>query len=183
MPDMWNGVNSLRQRRVFIERCAIETIIRESYRTVYDGLETGGILLGHDAAPDAASSLSVTTAGTPGPKALREPDRFLRDLHFSTALAADAWRTDRSQWIGDWHTHRSGSPTPSPTDMRSYQMLLLDDELAFQQFVTIVVVPGPATSQPTLGTWVIKRDSAARAGLAVRGTTSISRLDRKDPPS
>lgn len=109
-------------------------------------LETGGALFGHEHA------LVVTSASGPGPKAVHQPDYFLRDLEH-TQLAADrAHKADRSQWIGEWHTHPSGTPEPSPLDLSTYVSHLVDTELRFERFIALI---GSLTPWPHLSAWVL----------------------------
>lgn len=116
-----------------------------------DPLETGGVLLGHR----ATATFHVTVAGGPGPWAVRRPNYFLRDLDHARTLAAAAWETDRSQWIGEWHTHPRGPARPSPLDLRTYRRLLTDPELGFDAFLSLVVTPAGLTA------WAVARHSRA----------------------
>ena len=94
-----------------------------------DGLETGGILLGHDGG--LARPITVTACGGPGPLVIRRRSYFRRDLGHASALAEQAVTVDGSAWIGEWHTHDTAMPEPSDRDLRTYRRLLDDPELAF----------------------------------------------------
>lgn len=102
-----------------------------------DGLETGGILLGHD----DGDSMYVTVAGGPGARAARERHRFLRDLGHAQRLADDAYDSDGSVWVGEWHTHPDGPPEPSEVDLSTYATHLADDRLGFDRFLSLIVLP------------------------------------------
>ena len=102
-----------------------------------DGRETGGILLGHD----LGDRFAVTVAGDPGPHAVREADRFLRDLSHAEALSDAAYDTDGSVWLGEWHTHPGGPVVPSPTDLATYLDLLADEDLGFRRVLSLIVTP------------------------------------------
>ncbi|WEG09477.1 Mov34/MPN/PAD-1 family protein [Microbacterium horticulturae] len=109
-------------------------------------LETGGALFGHEHA------LLVTSASGPGPNAVHQSGYFLRDLEH-TQLAADrAHKVDRSQWIGEWHTHPSGPPEPSPLDLNTYVSHLVDPELRFERFIALI---GSLNPWPHLSAWVL----------------------------
>lgn len=125
-------------------------------------LETGGILLGHDEEPEGTTRL--TGAGAPGPLAVREPRFFLRDLEHARMLAAKAWEHDRSQWVGEWHTHPLGRPVPSDLDLRSYATHVHDPELGFRRFISVIVT-WDVTGKWTLGAWVV--DGVAARGAAI----------------
>lgn len=132
---------------------ALRTIAREALRS-RDGLETGGILLG----PDTASTVFISRAGDPGPRAYRGEHTFLRDLAHAQSLANAAWNEDGHQWIGEWHTHPSGDLTPSALDLHSYLQHLHDPELHLHRFVAIIVGLTPNTAITTAA-WLIQRDS------------------------
>jgi len=129
-PLTFNDPSSL---GVLVSRTALASIAEEAVRSL-GGNETGGVLLGHD-----LGQLVVHHAGAPGPKADHHPDRFLRDLQYAQELARAAWEEDRSQWIGEWHTHPNGVPEPSPTDLRSYLRHLHDPELMLKRFLSVIV--------------------------------------------
>ena len=121
--------------------------------TAGDGLETGGILLGAD--QGLAGPIVVRHCGDPGPAAIRRRTYFRRDLAHATTLAADAAATDGSAWIGEWHTHGIPMPEPSSRDLRTYQKLLDDPQLAFARILAVIVLAGPGTSwhAPILHAW------------------------------
>ena len=139
---------------VRIRTNALRAITLEA-RTSMDGRETGGILLGHDPAPDGG--VEVTTAGDPGPAADRRPNGFTRDLAHARHLADQAFDLDGSVWLGEWHTHPTGPPAPSSQDMNTYRKLLADDRLDFERIVSLIVTPHPAHGwqQPLLWSWLI----------------------------
>jgi len=121
--------------QVRISTRAIDEIIKETL-AANDGLETGGILLGHDALP----TIVVTAAGGPGPEAVRGPRFFHRDLNHASALAEKAWSVDKSQWVGEWHTHPNGSLEPSPLDATSYLKHVADPDLNFTTFLSVIAI-------------------------------------------
>lgn len=150
---------------------AADTIEREAPASAH-GSETGGILLGHD----LDETITVTIAGDPGPKAERRPDGFLRDLVHARRLADDAYERDGSVWIGEWHTHSSGPPTPSDIDMTTYGQLLRDPDLGFTRLVSIIATACPVHgwSELTLFPWLID-------GAGVRGAElTVTPNERED---
>lgn len=118
-----------------------------------DGRETGGILLGTD--QGLAGPIIVRHCGGPGPAAIRRPAYFRRDLSHAVAVAADAAADDGSAWIGEWHTHSTDMPEPSSRDLRTYNKLLDDPQLAFARILAIIVLPDPKASwhAPVLHAW------------------------------
>lgn len=146
-----------------------------------DGLETGGILLG----TDDGREIIVRQAGGPGAKAHRESNRFLRDLAYAQQLADLAWKEDRSQWIGEWHTHPSGDLSPSNYDLEAYARHLHDPELGFKRFLTIIVGL-TRTGEIMAVAWIVDQETALPVPVAVtddcEGTTaskSSTVTDRK----
>lgn len=166
--------------RVFLAPAALRAISDE-IRTAPTHLETGGILLGQgDGRPD----FHVMRAGAPGPKALHEPTRFIRDLDYATALADQAWNEVQAVWIGEWHTHPIAGPSPSETDLTSYLRHLEDPDLGFECFLSLIIAPTtptvregadpeePSASPGThrgaaLAAWVIEPERAVMAELVV----------------
>lgn len=144
-----------------------------------DGLETGGILLG----TDDNQEIVIRHAGGPGPNALREPRRFLRDLAHAQQLAVWAWNEDRSQWIGEWHTHPFGDLTPSNYDLEAYARHLHDPELGFSRFLTIIVGL-TRTGEVTSVAWIVDRESALPVPIALaddlEGVTSFRSANDND---
>lgn len=136
----------------------VEDAIRAMSRESADGSETGGILLG--LFDEVTKVLTVTEAGAPGPRAVREPARFSRDLLYARDIAREAWVRDRSQWIGEWHTHPRGPVQPSQLDLSTYVTHLTSAELGFEYFVAIIVTArNPRTWEDVcLTTWVLSME-------------------------
>lgn len=155
LPDMRTAV-------IRLVACAAETIATEAPASA-DGSETGGILLGHD----RGETITVTRAGDPGPQAVRRPDGFLRDLTHSRRLADEAYGEDGSVWVGEWHTHPTGSSAPSPIDKETYGRLLADPELRFTRLASIIVIPCPehGWSELVLAAWVADAEGIHYARL------------------
>jgi integrative and conjugative element protein (TIGR02256 family) len=124
------------------------------------GLETGGILLGHQ---HSGGHLSVTVAGEPGPRAERTRCSFRRDVDHARALARDGYARDHSVWIGDWHTHPDGTTHPSPTDFGAYIDIVNDPNETFETFLSLIVVP--AVPQPLFYAWIISKQTAQLASM------------------
>lgn len=137
---------------VTITDVALSSIAREASRST-DGLETGGILLG----VDASDGIDIRHAGGPGPNATRSERSFMRDLDHARHLAESAWLEDRSQWIGEWHTHPTGGLSPSEIDLHSYMRHLNDPELGFDHFIAIIA-GFDSSARVVAATWLIERD-------------------------
>lgn len=119
------------------------------------GIETGGILLGHD---DGAT-MTVTVAGGPGTEALRAARRFKRDQAHAQRLADDTYEVDGSVWIGEWHTHPRGPVDPSDVDLNTYFSHIADESLGFERFLSLIVLPCSkhGWEHVTIVAWVVDR--------------------------
>jgi integrative and conjugative element protein (TIGR02256 family) len=146
--------------KIILTQRAISVIADEA-RASTDGTETGGILLG-TAEPDA---IVVRHAGRPGPRAIRRPDFFQRDLQHAQSFADQAFALDHSIWLGEWHTHLHAPPRPSTRDLATYRALLADPELAFDCFAAIILADN-ANRWHTLqlSAWIVTA-AQVRAGL------------------
>lgn len=108
--------------------------IREEIAETPPHLETGGILLGtHD-------PMYIAVAGNAGPGAVRTPTFFLRDLEYAQKLARDESELSGAEWIGEWHTHPTGPPHPSPTDLSTYARLQTGETLG-SGIISLIVTP------------------------------------------
>jgi len=154
------NLNGAAASEVLIARVALAVITQEAVKSV-DGSETGGVLLGHD-----VEKLVVQFAGGPGPNAVHRPDRFHRDLRHAQDLASVAWQEDRSQWIGEWHTHPSGVLEPSQTDLRSYLRHLHDPELRLERFLSVIVSVDESGVQAVA--WVVQPSATYLVPLRVK---------------
>lgn len=73
--------------------------------------ETGGVLMGYWDA--LGRDVVITTAIGPGPKARHGRTTFSPDHQYQLEAIARYYDTSgrRFTYLGDWHTHRSSSPT------------------------------------------------------------------------
>lgn len=152
-------------RSISITAEALQTIRTEVSRSNND-LETGGILLGTDS-PECGPM--VLMAGLPGPNAIHRPQFFSRDTEYAQRLANDAWGRSGAQWIGEWHTHPGGQPSPSGADLNSYLGHLTDAELGFDRFFSLIVTSSSAGS-PCVSAWTIYTHGAYPSALSLTST-------------
>lgn len=134
---------------------ALEMLRREAVRAA-DGMETGGMLLGHD--PDGEGVAVISTAGGPGPRAERSSTFFRRDLHHAQDLASEAFHRSGALWIGEWHTHLVGGTHPSQLDLQTYKQFLSDPELHFEVFFAVIACPGAdgGWTDPHIAVWEVR---------------------------
>jgi integrative and conjugative element protein (TIGR02256 family) len=102
--------------RVFIEPAARAAVCGHTRSSV--NVETGGILLGRKL---GESTLVVTRASPPGPRARHGRFFFSRDTRFlQRYLDSIHDRTDGEEdYVGEWHVHPKLDAPPSRTDCRS----------------------------------------------------------------
>lgn len=139
-------------------------VIATELRTADHATETGGILLGHH----TRDTVTVCYAGTPGPAAVRMPTYFLRDLAHAQALADEAYATDRSVWVGEWHTHPIGPAAPSARDTATYRQLVGDPDLAFHSIVALIFACGEGGWTGTA--WTCHSQRVTRVSLTINPT-------------
>ncbi len=129
--------------------------VAELARKSADGLETGGALFGLSTSD---GRVEVTHATTSGPCAERRCNFFRRDLIHTQQEAIRIHLLDRSEWVGEWHTHVSGSYMPSAVDLQTYLGHLGDAELSFSFFISLIVVP--RNNWTTAMLWLIAMSGA-----------------------
>lgn len=102
-----------------------------------DADEDGGIFLGSYRGPH----LEVTDLTRSGPTDERRRYSFVRQDLAHQESATKAWRKSNETvtFIGEWHTHPSGGPDPSTTDLDSWSGLARN---AGNPMVFAVVAPG-----------------------------------------
>jgi integrative and conjugative element protein (TIGR02256 family) len=81
--------------------------------------ETGGILLGYELVDELA--VVVTDLVGPGPTASYSRGEFVPDGLWQEHQVARIYERSgrRTTYLGDWHSHPDGSPTPSRRDHRT----------------------------------------------------------------
>ena len=103
------------------------------------GAETGGILMGFRLAKNG--SVAITRASGPGPNAVREVDRFDRDVEYCQQVldTATAELGIRGCYAGEWHHHPSGGSGPSGLDLLSLSTIARQDEYGVDMPVMLIV--------------------------------------------
>lgn len=97
--------------------------VMESYAEEKHPLETGGMILGYHAA--SMDATVVTHVLGPGTYAAHQPNSFYPDgAYHQEQLSSIYSKTDGyCTYIGDWHTHPCGPPSPSMRDRRTLQKI------------------------------------------------------------
>lgn len=136
---------------VWLDPVARRQIAREAAR--FRVVETGGPLFGFG----DEERLIVMGAGGPGAKARHRPMSFVPDR------AAVAWAIDhvwtageqRYRYLGSWHTHPRGRPTPSGRDRQTAREMSHDEGVELARPLILI--------QSTWPTRRLVRDSDLRA--------------------
>lgn len=82
--------------------------------------ETGGMLLGYivDEAGEPQAVIEMVIG--PGPRAKHERTRFIPDGRWQQAELEEIYSSPGpTTYVGDWHTHPGGGPSPSHRDART----------------------------------------------------------------
>jgi integrative and conjugative element protein (TIGR02256 family) len=106
------------------------------------GQETGGILIGH---PVSDTTVWITRASPPGPRALHRRFRFSRDTaHLQRYLDDIVDRTNgREDYVGEWHVHVALDTPPSRVDRRSLFRIARRDNYATGNPILVIVEEAP----------------------------------------
>jgi integrative and conjugative element protein (TIGR02256 family) len=106
------------------------------------GVETGGILLG---SPIDETTIHVTRASPPGPRARQGPFSFSRDTpYLQRYLDSIHDRTEGAEdYVGEWHVHPALDAPPSYVDRRSLWRIARRANYATQNPVLIILERTP----------------------------------------
>jgi integrative and conjugative element protein (TIGR02256 family) len=99
--------------------------------------EAGGILIGCYRGPH----IEITDFTKPADKDIRQPYLFVKQDPKHQQAATLAWRTSggKDTYIGEWHTHPHGEPSPSTIDTRSWREVV---GRAKKSMIFVIIAPG-----------------------------------------
>ena len=128
--------------------------------------EQGGILLG----AYRKEGLEVVGLTEAAPADERALTRFVRQDPAHQAAAMAAWKESGGQltMVGEWHTHPSGEPEPSPTDRGTWGSVVRSSRLPL-----LFVIVAPGRWQAFRGTRRLMILRLARLGAAVVGEVGL----------
>jgi integrative and conjugative element protein (TIGR02256 family) len=114
--------------------------------------------------------MEVTGLTQPGPGDERRLHSFTRADPLHEAANADAWKGSGGtvSYVGEWHTHPSGTVTPSSVDVRSWRS---EARRCSRPMVFALVVPGQWGIFVVRPGWVFS--SRARLAQIERGQTGL----------
>jgi integrative and conjugative element protein (TIGR02256 family) len=129
--------------------------------------ETGGVLMGYWA--EADNEVVITNAIGPGPKAAHYKKSFIPDSEYQESEIARIYRDSNRllTYLGDWHTHPSGSSSLSFRDKRTlYRIVTCPDARCP---VPLMAVMGGGEDEWLLRVWRYQRRKGPRwlSGIGV----------------
>jgi len=127
------------------ERVIIDPAVRAAvagHTRSSPGKETGGILIGRAASP---TTLSVTRASPPGPRARHRRLSFSRDTRFLQRYLDDIHARSHGEvdYVGEWHVHPALDAPPSLVDRRSLWRIARRANYATTNPVLMIVEDAP----------------------------------------
>ncbi|MFC5410675.1 ThiF family adenylyltransferase [Larkinella bovis] len=99
-------------------------------------IETGGVLVGYK---DEAGTVQIKAASGPGPKAIKQPRFFEKDIQFCQQFLDDQYERNRWVYLGEWHYHPTGDNKPSSTDLKSLSSIAQQKEYMTSEPVMIIL--------------------------------------------
>jgi integrative and conjugative element protein (TIGR02256 family) len=101
--------------------------------------EIGGLLMGEHVAEEVfrISDISVQRSGGTHVSFIRDPSKHRAQLQQFFARTGQDY--SRFNYLGEWHSHPSFEPTPSPKDIQTMQSIIEDDEVG-ANFLTLVII-------------------------------------------
>lgn len=129
-----------RLARTWISAPTIVDMLSEASRVLPS--ETGGVLLGYWTS--SRREVVVTRVIGPGPMAVHTPLGFTPDGQWQQRMVARAYRRSNriETYLGDWHTHPSGSLKPSRLDTKTAKAIADTRAARVRQPLLIIVVVG-----------------------------------------
>lgn len=96
-------------------------VVLQRYRQTGAAPEAGGILVGLR----RGNHFDVVAASGPQPGDVRRRGFFERNPGGHQEFAYEAWARSGglADYLGEWHTHSEGSPSPSAIDLREWRKL------------------------------------------------------------
>ena len=116
--------------------------------------ETGGILVGFN----VGRNITILEASDAGPKAQHSPIRFQRDTEYCRQFLAQSFAQNRSDYVGEWHSHVAAPGRLSLGDLGTVARIFIDPDYDFVSFVLLLAVVRKRDSQ--LLVYVAERDKA-----------------------
>jgi integrative and conjugative element protein (TIGR02256 family) len=136
-------VQSAANPRVWCAQAALESFW--TLAAEHSPLETGGCLAGYYAT--GTDDVVVTHVIGPGPAAIHKRTEFVADRAFHDEVLVVLWETSqgRTRYVGDWHTHPSGSSQLSSMD-KAFMEHAAKSKEAFLKYSLVAIVYGELTA-------------------------------------
>lgn len=100
--------------------------------------EIGGLLMGEHARDEIFRVVDISVQRSGGSQAcfIRNPADHQAQLQEFFARTAEDYR--RFNYLGEWHSHPSFEPVPSPTDIQTMQSIVNDPDVGVN-FLTLLI--------------------------------------------
>jgi integrative and conjugative element protein (TIGR02256 family) len=141
--------------------------------------ETGGTLVGHYSEDRRVAFVTQILASTTG--ARRERSGFFRPSDSVDDQLAKVYRESKgcTHYLGDWHSHPMGNPTPSSTDLSTLRGLAQSTRVATDTPV-MIIVGGNFDSQSPMSCTLAERSGRCLEGRHESGCTDYQRARTED---
>ena len=104
---------------------------------LYPDLETGGILLGNET---KEQDWIITFASDPGPNALRMQNAIMFDDSYLHQMVRQKTRfSNRSHYVGDWHSHTVSKLAPSKIDRVTFNQKTIEKKYGSSSPIMLIV--------------------------------------------
>jgi len=142
MRSLRRSKHSLTRTRVLVARSALAAMEREA--DARRPLETGGMLLGYIAPKEGVETVVIEVVLGPGPEAVHSTHCFEPDDDWQQRELAEAYATSGrvTTYLGDWHTHPSGTTTPSRRDLRTARSIARTRGARAPRPLMMILAPG-----------------------------------------
>ena len=120
------------------------------YRRRKEPDETGGVLLGHYTA-DQCWAIVTAVSGPPSDSVHRRRS-FYRGVRGLQTRLTGLWRTKEAYYLGEWHSHPSATPNPSPDD--EVQLTSIADSPRYNCPEPVLIISGGTLEAPVLAAYV-----------------------------
>jgi len=130
--------------------------------TMAKGTETGGVLIG---SYSPALTVAIVARATAPPSDSRAgANWFERGTAGMDRLLEEAW-SKGMHYLGEWHYHPRGAPTPSSNDEAQMQEIAADEQARCS--TPVLVILGEQAGKPEIGAYAQSRGAFIRLSVVL----------------
>lgn len=134
------------------------------------GQETGGILIGHYS--DGLDHAVISNVIRPPSDSRAGRAWFRRGVVGLNSILNRLWRGRRGYYIGEWHSHPSADPRPSPADCAQMAQIAVSDSYNCPEPILVIIGGGP-DREWEFGTFVFPRSNLDKNSEPIEMARSI----------